>query len=164
MNQTTENMPDEQERPLEHQGERLQELIGQMLQCCQERMLYQSKRFDLPPAELKCLMLFGQERYLTVKGIALKLDVAKSRVTKILDGMEKRGLITRDEDPRDARVRLIGLTAEGRRRCEEVAAYIRDMHQKILTHIPPGERQGVFNSLESLRSAMELVKQLLPQG
>ena len=74
------------EELLRYQAERLQDLINEMLQCCDDRKLYESQRFNLPYAELKCLMLFKGERYLTVKGIAQKLDVAKSRVTKIVNG------------------------------------------------------------------------------
>ncbi len=158
MNELSENSAEERDHLLEYQTQRLQALITEMVQCCHERMERQSKAFDLPQAELKCLMLFGDERYLTVKGIALKLDVAKSRVTKILEGMEKRGLITRRDDPQDARIRLISLTPEGRRKSEAVAAFMRDTHRRILEQMDPEERKGVFNSLETLRAAMEVVK------
>jgi DNA-binding MarR family transcriptional regulator len=130
-----------------------------MMHCCQDRMISQARKFDLPPAELKCLMLFGDERYLTVKGLAIKLEVAKSRVTKILEGMEKRGLITRTDDPQDARIRLIALTPEGRRKFDEVAEFIREMHRSILLNIEAEERKGVFTCLETLRAAMETAKQ-----
>jgi hypothetical protein len=52
----------------EYQLMQFQELIAKLFQCCQERMQYQCERFDLPDAELRCLGLFGQERYLTAKG------------------------------------------------------------------------------------------------
>jgi DNA-binding MarR family transcriptional regulator len=149
---------------LEYQIQRLQVLIGEMMHCCQDRMISQARKFDLPPAELKCLMLFGDERYLTVKGIALKLEVAKSRVTKILEGMEKRGLITRTDDPQDARIRLIALTPEGRRKFDGVAEFIREMHRSILLNIEEEERKGVFTCLETLRAAMETAKQGLLQA
>jgi DNA-binding MarR family transcriptional regulator len=134
------------------------------MHCCQDRVVYQSRKFDLPPAELKCLMLFGDERYLTVKGIAAKLEVAKSRVTKILEGMEAKGLISRTGDPRDGRIRLIALSPEGRRRFEEVAVFIRQLHRAILLNITEDERKGVFTGLETLRAAMEITKQGLTQA
>ena len=164
MNYQAEKTSDESNPVLEYQSQRLQVLIGEMMHCCQDRMIFQSRKFDLPPAELKCLMLFGDERYLTVKGIASKLEVAKSRVTKILEGMEKKGLITRTDDPQDARIRLIALTPEGRRKFDEVGAFIRQMHRTILLNIEAEERKSVFTCLETLRAAMETAKQGLLQA
>ena len=69
---------------LAYQTQRLQDLMAEMLQCCEDRKLYESQRFGLPHAELKCLMLFDGQRYLTVKNMAQNLDVAKSRVTKLV--------------------------------------------------------------------------------
>jgi len=62
----------------DYQLDHFQELVSKLYQCCQERMQYQSDRFELPDAELRCLLLFGEERYLTSKGIAPKMNVVKS--------------------------------------------------------------------------------------
>ena len=159
MNDQDPPKPEEHDPLLEYQTQRLQGLIADMVQCCHDRLEVQSKKFDLPQAELKCLLLFGDERYLTVKGIVLKLDVAKSRVVKILEGLERRGMTTRTNDPQDARIRLIGLTPEGRRKSEAVTSFMRDIHQSILLQLEPEERRSILSSLETLRAAMEAVKQ-----
>jgi DNA-binding MarR family transcriptional regulator len=90
---------------LTYQTFRLRNLILEMVQCCEDRKLYESHTFGLPYSELKCLMLFDGERYLTVKGIARRLDVAKSRVTKIVNGLIEKGLVKQIDDPGDARIR-----------------------------------------------------------
>ena len=59
-------------------------------------MQYQCERFGLPDAEFRCLVLFGEERYLTAKGIAFKMNVVKSRVSKIVEGLLKKKLIQRN--------------------------------------------------------------------
>ena len=97
-----------------YQVVQFQELIAKLFQCCQERMQYQSDRFALPDAELRCLQLFANERYLTPKGIAHKMNVVKSRVTRIIDGMVRRKLIQRIKDPEDSRITLLSLTPRGR--------------------------------------------------
>lgn len=158
MNKAAEAKPEGSDALLDYQTLRLKGLIGEMVHCCQDRMIFQSRKFDLPQAELRCLMLFGDERYLTVKNIAQRLEVAKSRVTKILEGMESRGLISRTDDPQDGRVRLINLTPEGKRRAQAVAEFIHLIHQRILLQILPDERQGIIAALDNLRSAMEAVK------
>jgi DNA-binding MarR family transcriptional regulator len=147
------------EELLEYQTIRLQGLILEMLECCDDRRLYESKKFGLPHAELKCLMLFRGERYLTVKGIARKLNVAKSRVTKLIQGLMNKGLIYQIDDPRDARIRLISPSPEGRRISEQVETFQRDIHRAILLQMDDAERKGTLSCLESLRGAMEAVKE-----
>lgn len=141
-----------------YQTQRLQDLMRQILQCCQERMLFESHKFGLPQAELKCLMLFDTERYLTVKGIAQKMEVAKSRVTKIMDGLTKKGLIQGTEDPNDGRVKLLSLTPAGQKKLREIGTFVREIHQKILYQIELDQRKTILSSLELLRSSMEAVK------
>lgn len=149
------------EELLKYQTQRLQDLITQMLHCCEDRKLYQSQRFNLPHAELKCLMLFNGERYLTVKGVAQKLDVAKSRVTIIVDGLIRKRLAEQTNDPKDARVRLISLTAAGQTKYAEIDAFQKEIHRKILLQMAPEERKNALSYLELFRSAMEAVKQEL---
>jgi DNA-binding MarR family transcriptional regulator len=146
---------------LNYQALRLQELIGEMLRCCEDRKFFETEKFGLPYAELKCLLLFGGERYLTVKGIAQKLDVAKSRVTKIVTGLIKKGLGGQIDDPGDARIKLISLTPAGQEKAEEIAAFQRELHRQILLRLNADERKGVFSYLELLRAAMESVKEQL---
>jgi DNA-binding MarR family transcriptional regulator len=143
---------------LTYQSQRLEALMHEILQCCQERMLFESRKFGLPQAELKCLMLFDMERYLTVKGIAQKMEVAKSRVTKIMDGLTKKRLIQSTEDPNDGRVKLLSLTPAGQEKLKEIGTFTREIHQKILHQIDSEQRRNILSSLELLRSSMEAVK------
>ena len=103
-------------------------------------------------------MLFLGERYLTAKGIAQKMDVAKSRVTPIIDGLIRKDLVQRIEDPKDGRVKLISLTPKGLHKTEEIEAFLKGAHEKILLQMEPSERITVLSSLELLRACMETVK------
>jgi DNA-binding MarR family transcriptional regulator len=149
------------EELLTYQAQRLQDLISEMLKCCEDRKFFESNKFGLPYAELRCLLLFGGERYLTVKGIAQKLEVAKSRVTKIVNGLVAKGLVKQIDDPHDTRVRLISLTPAGHEKAQEIEAFQRELHRQILLHLDADERKGIFAYLELLRSAMEAVKEQL---
>lgn len=150
--------PDSTDVLLGYQSQRLQDLIEEILHCCKERTSHLSKKFDIPEAELRCLMLFGEERYLTAKGISQKLDVAKSRVTKIINGLLHKRLVESTDDPKDARIKLIGLTSQGQRRSKELSAIMTDLHQKLLLEFEPEQRKMVISCLEVLRSSMEAVK------
>jgi DNA-binding MarR family transcriptional regulator len=158
-------MNDINEKPkedfLDYQSLRLQTLIGEILGCCEGRKIYESQTFGLPYAEIKCLMLFADEHYLTIKGMAQKMDVAKSRVTKLVDNLVKKKFLNRIDDPKDARIKLISLTPDGKKKQELIDIFHREIHKKILLQIDAEERKNIISTLERLRSAMEAVKETL---
>lgn len=149
------------EELLHYQTARIKDLIEGIIQCCQMQTSFLSQKFRIPQAEIRCLLLFRGERYLTVKGISQKLDVAKSRVTKVINGLQNKGFIDCSDDPRDGRVKLLSLTALGDKKCEEMGEYIWGAHEKLLLELDPEERRSVISSLESLRVGMEAVKKEL---
>ena len=132
-----------------------------MFQCCQERMQYQCERFQLPDAELRCLGLFGEERYLTAKGIALKMNVVKSRVSKIIDGLLRKKLIQSIKDPEDSRVILLSLTPYGQKKLNEINNFSNELHGRVLSQMAPDQRQAMLTNLDILKASMEAVKELM---
>lgn len=158
MNEITQEMNGDL---VEYQTDRIQNLITEMVECCDDRKLYESRKFDLPYAELKSLMLFKGERYLTPKVMAQKLDVAKSRITKLTKGLLAKGLIDQIDDPADARIRLLRLSPEGRKLADRIETFEKDVHRQVLLQMDETERKHVLSYMESLRSAMEAVKNKL---
>ncbi len=138
-----------------------QGLIDSLFQCCQERMQYQSERFGLPEAELRCLLQFQNERYLTAKAIARRLNVAKSRVTKIVGGLLRRGLLERSDDPDDSRIKLLRLTSEGERSVVEIFSFRSELHRRVLGQFSLEQRSSLLNGLSQLKRSMESVKEML---
>ncbi len=124
-------------------------------------MQYQCDKFDLPDAEIRCLLLFGEERYLTAKGIAHKLNVVKSRVTKIVDGLIRRQLVQKVPDPGDSRVVLLSLTPLGQAKLKEIHGFMLELNGQVLGMIHPDQRAALINHLEILRISMEAVKDLM---
>ncbi len=145
----------------EYQLKQFQELILKLFQCCQERMQYQCERFGLPDAEFRCLMLFGEERYLTAKGIALKMNVVKSRVSKIIEGLLKKKLVQRIKDPEDSRVSLLSLTPVGHKKLSHINEFLQDVHHQVLLQIAPDQRKAVLTNLDILKASMEAVKEMM---
>lgn len=146
---------------LDYQTLRLKNLVEEIQKCCEYKQLYESKKFGLPSAGLKCLMLFNGERYLTVKRIAQRLEVAKSRVTIIIQGLIDKGLVDRIEDPQDSRIKLISLTSLGTKKYQEITDFKVSLHKKILMHMVPEERKSIISHLETLRSTMEAVEETM---
>lgn len=143
---------------------KLKELIYEIVKCCEDRRIYENQKFGIPYAAVQCLLLFRDERYLTVKTIALRLEVAKSRVTKLINGLIAKGLVRRIDDPQDSRVKLISLTPAGREKVREIEAFHFQLHNRLLLRIHPHEREGLLACLENLKYYMDSVKQELIEG
>ena len=107
------------------------------------------------------MMLFGEERYLTPKGISQKMNVVKSRVTKIINGLVQKKLIQRIKDPEDSRISLLSLTPEGQRKWLEINQFLENVHHAVMLQMSPEQRKTVLVNLEILRSSMEAVKEFM---
>lgn len=145
----------------EHQVEQFHHTITKLFQCCQERMQFQSDKFELPDAELRCLMLFANERYLMPKNIAYKMNVVKSRISKIIDGLAEKGMVQKLKDPADSRVTLISLSPAGQNKLEEIQDFQNFLYQEVLGHMEPEQRKTMITNLELLKAAMESLKEMM---
>lgn len=143
------------------QLQQFQELMTKLFQCCQERMQYQSEKFNLPDAELRCLLVFGNERYLTPKGIAQKMNLVKSRITKIVDGLIQKKFIQRIKDPGDSRISLLSLTPLGQKKLDEINEFLDKIHHSVLQQMAPEQRKTLLINLDLLKASMESVKGMM---
>lgn len=69
---------------------------------------------DLTPAQ--ALALVNMEAPAPMRDLARLLHCDASNVTGIVDGLERRGLVSRQAGPADRRVKFLVLTEEGERR------------------------------------------------
>ena len=124
-------------------------------------MQYQCERFELPDAEFRCLGLFANERYLTAKSIAHKMNVVKSRVSKIIDGLIRKNLIQRVRDPEDSRVQWLSLTSYGQKKLNEINVFMNEVYGQVLSQMAPDQRQAMLTNLDILKASMETVKEMM---
>lgn len=69
---------------------------------------------------------------LAVKSLREKVLLASGSMTAAVDRLERRGWVTRGDDPADRRSRIVRLTAEGRRTIEGLfPSHERDMEQAV---------------------------------
>jgi DNA-binding MarR family transcriptional regulator len=98
----------------------------------------------------------GGERPRAVKDIAERLHVSLASVSRALDGLTRKRLVTRIEDPDDRRVRRIAITEKGRRLAGEiVAARMADL-EAFAAGLSPGQRRKLDAALESLLDREEI--------
>jgi DNA-binding MarR family transcriptional regulator len=142
----------------EFEAKKIENLINEIVSCCDGRAWAESQRFGIPYAEIEVLKNMSQDRYATVTGLSQRLGVAKSRITKLISSLSQRGLVAEADDPNDGRVKLFGLTQRGRDLVKKIQTYEKDTYLKLLACFRPEEREMVLKALDLLRTAMEKVK------
>jgi DNA-binding MarR family transcriptional regulator len=117
------------------------------------RMLEIQAEYDLkPPPVAFALKVIDQP---TPMGrIADTLCTDGSTVTWIVDRLEERGLVERQADPKDRRVRLVALTEEGRRVREEVSAKMA-VPPAAIAALPAADQRKLRDILRKALAAVD---------
>ena len=85
------------------------------------------------------------------KELATALSIEGPSLVRVLDNLERRGLIERREDETDRRARGIYLTGAGRDLAVRVAKVGAEIQTRALAKVPPADLeicQGVFDAIE----------------
>lgn len=130
------------------------DLTYQLLDNCQQKLEYIADKLGLSLSEFKCIRAFHGDADLSVKEIAKRMGLTSSRLTRILDGMFEKKIVTRDFDPDDRRVIRVRLTERGKTIAKRLNVDNQTIHEEILHHIPIKSQQDVVRALENLAQAM----------
>jgi DNA-binding MarR family transcriptional regulator len=83
--------------------------------------------------------------------LAAAIGRTASGVTRLLRPMEKTGLVSNDNSERDARVRLVGLTAAGLTRLDEALVTMNDLGQRLTQGLGDSQLDSAAAALAILR-------------
>ena len=86
----------------------------------------------------------------TQLALAEAMGYDKTRLIKILDGLEADGLISRAPDPSDRRARVIELTPQGRAKFAAIQQDIHAMEDELLSTLSVPERKALRTALPRL--------------
>jgi DNA-binding MarR family transcriptional regulator len=108
---------------------------------------------ELPMWGYIVLTALRDESIRTQVALARSIGADKTRIIGVLDDLQERGLIEREPDPADRRVRLLRLTAAGRRLHGKARAAIRQEEERLLSELPTAERGAFLRALQRLDPA-----------
>jgi DNA-binding MarR family transcriptional regulator len=69
--------------------------------------------WDVTPAQLRALRVLSRHGPLRLSGLSDHLHIAARSTTEVVDALESRGLVRRQNDPGDRRATLVRLTEHG---------------------------------------------------
>lgn len=84
--------------------------------------------------------------------VARRLVTREPDITRLLDRMEKRGLISRSRETKDRRTVMTRITASGLGTVDRLDAPMQAIHHKQLGHLGRGRLQALLDLLRDARS------------
>jgi DNA-binding MarR family transcriptional regulator len=110
------------------------------------------KAADLSPTQYNVLrILRGSKDGLPCGEIAKRMITRDPDITRLLDRLEKRGLISRSREPKDRRMVLTRITAEGLELLARLDEPVRETHRRQLGHLGRASLRKLAGLLEEAR-------------
>jgi DNA-binding MarR family transcriptional regulator len=111
------------------------------------------KPFDLtfPRYEALMLLYYSRRGALPLGKMGDRLQVHRTSVTNIIDGLEKSGFVTREPHERDRRTTLANITDKGRETARSATEVLNELHFGTLP-LGPHELDTITRTLETLRA------------
>jgi DNA-binding MarR family transcriptional regulator len=107
---------------------------------------------DLSPAQYNVLrILRGSPDGLTCGEIGNRMITRDPDITRLLDRLERRKLISRCRETKDRRVVLTRVAPEGLALLARLDEPVRDTHRKLLGHLGPERLQALARLLAACR-------------
>jgi DNA-binding MarR family transcriptional regulator len=112
-------------------------------------LLPEITELELSITQLKALsVLDTRDDDLSVNLLADSLGLSMAATSRMVEGLFKRGLVERGEDPIDRRVKRVLLTPSGRRTIEKVAAVRVAGMERMLESFTDEQREKLAAALE----------------
>ena len=89
------------------------------------------------------------------KELATALSIEGPTLVRVLDNLERRGLIERREDETDRRARGIYLTRAGRDLARRVAEVGTEIQERLLAKVPPADLETCQRVLASIERDLD---------
>ena len=93
-------------------------------------------------------------RRLRMQQLSDRVVLSRSRVSRVVDEMERAGLVRREPDPDDRRAAFAVITEDGRASLRKAApVYLQGIEEEFLSHLTAAERKSVERSLRKVLDA-----------
>jgi MarR family 2-MHQ and catechol resistance regulon transcriptional repressor len=136
--------------------------IGRLYVLLNQYLTAAYQEFGLNPAKFNLLMHIkhiGKEKGISQIELGDKLYVSAANITKLIDGLEKKGWVKRISSSRDRRIKLIKITREGSALLDEVWPRHVEALNALLEGFAPEDKERFNLLLDRFREEMETAGQ-----
>lgn len=99
-------------------------------------------------------LMNAPDRRLTMSELGERVTLSRTRVSRVVDELERAGLVKRRAHPTDRRSTYAAVTAVGSRQFRAAApVYLRGVHDHVLSHLRPSELAAIAAGLQRVADA-----------
>lgn len=104
----------------------------------------------LSTAKMRALAILSARDGLQMSALGVYAVVEQSTLSRVIEGLETDGLVTRQTDEIDHRASRITLTATGRAAFDRLWPHMLDAHDAMFAGISAGEREAFLATLRNM--------------
>ena len=113
------------------------------------------RQLTLTMSQYHLLEALSEEPDLTVRALAEAAGVASPTATRMLDGLQRDGIVERRPSASDRRAVSVSLTDTGRRLVAQKRALVGERRRALYESLDPGERAQAERLLRRLAEAID---------
>lgn len=132
----------------------LQEALTDLVRAYQFRDRDAICCYDVSITQSHALERLARHGAMTLNEFAASLFLEKSSASRLADGLERKGYITRRPHPEDGRYVQIELAKRGRALAAQLQEDLVDERAEMLLDLSPRDRRTVIRSLSRLAAAV----------
>ena len=124
--------------------------INQLYHAQKNILRPQMLALGLSPGQPKLLRYLAAHNNCIQRELAENCNIEAATVSRLLDNMEKQGLVNRTLSPDNRRITLVGITPKGLHAHREWTETSKDFDGQILQGFSPAEKKDVENYVERM--------------
>jgi DNA-binding MarR family transcriptional regulator len=142
-----------QQKPVEHVEEDAVLTIVRTAELLNQKASEYFRPFDLSRTQYDVLRILrgAGDDGLTCSATAERMISRDPDVTRLMDRMEARGLISRERTPNDRRIVVIKLTKAGRDLVDSLDVRVSALHAKLVGRLGAAKLRTLIDLLEEVR-------------
>ncbi|TPQ36427.1 transcriptional regulator [Bradyrhizobium guangdongense] len=113
-----------------------------------------SERFALTRQEWRVLALLGGRSEIATKQVGPLTTLDKMQVSRAMQGLEARGIVTRKSDPDDRRGLIVSLTPTGRALYRKIVPFALARETKLLSVLTAEEAEVLDRAMRKLSAEL----------
>lgn len=111
-------------------------------------------RFEISVAEWRVIVHLMQESEISIRDIYTRVDMDRARVTRAVQRLQTRGLVSKLVNENDRRLIRLVLTASGHRMAHEVAGIAARFESELLAALPADAGNALLMHFDALEAAL----------
>jgi len=147
------------ENNLTQYAKNISRLTFEMEKVCRTKEVFFCDTINLTPVEFRCLRYLVRDTFPQLKELASEMDLTPSRVTNLLNSLEKKGYILREISSKDRRIMQVNLTEIGRVFANDIQDKYVKFHEDILSSID--DETNLLNMLTSMKTFQTTLEEFL---